>query len=121
MQGSRYGAADAGRLIDLGSRGQEGKRRRRADRLTSPGLEGRPAGRPDSIYVSQGHGPVIANVTPVWLLTNSHLPSGLNTAPAHSFCFPLAVKLVPDGRVSVPNPAPVKSMLFRAKVKICPV
>jgi hypothetical protein len=31
------------------------------------------------------HGPVIANVMPgVWMFTNSHLPSGLNVAPANS-------------------------------------
>ena len=54
---------------------------------------------------SQGQGPVIANVTPgVWMLANSHLPSGLNTAPAHSFCFMLSSKVRPEGRVSEPKP-----------------
>ena len=39
-------------------------------------------------------GPVIANVIPgVWMFTNSHSPSGLKQAPAHSFWtwFPVKV------------------------------
>ena len=59
---------------------------------------------------SHGQGPVIANVTPgVWMLANSHLPSGLNTAPAHSLCFKLLVKLSPEGRVKVPSAPSLKS------------
>ncbi len=50
------------------------------------------------------------------MLTNSHLPSGLNTAPAHSLCFKLLVKLSPEGRVKVPNAPSLKSGSVRLVV-----
>lgn len=49
------------------------------------------------LFVHQPHGPVIAKVIPgVWMLTKSHLPSGLNTAPAHSCCRASTLKVTPD-------------------------